>query len=223
MIIRRMSLRETLGAAFAVGVLVTLAACAGRPGPDERGGSGGRHDRMGTMAQPIIYSPNGEPLSGGALGAPSCRPALEYWLDRADADHDGRLSREEFLADARAQFVRMDLDGQGSLTADALERYREPYRGQGRSTASSGIDPVMSADVNFDGKVTRDEFMKQAAETFAHLDADRDGALIKAELEVPCTHMQQAAARRHVSPPNGGGQGGPGGPSGGRRGGGGPF
>jgi hypothetical protein len=204
MTLRRLCPRGSVELAAMAAVIVALASCAGPGGrgrADRDGPSGGR---MAQMAAPILYSPNGEPLSGGPLGQPSCKLAMEYWLDRADSNHDGRLDRNEFLADARAQFARQDLDHLGYLTTDVLERYRESYRGSGRSAAHSGQDPVMAADADFDLKVTEDEFMKQAEQTFARLDADRDGAITKAELEAPCRQAAEAGARGDGGPPGGG-------------------
>ncbi len=76
----------------------------------------------------MIYSPNGEPLNGGPLGKPTCREAMARWFDRVDSGHQGAIGREAFLADARAQFQRMDIDGNGYLVPEELERYRLPYR-----------------------------------------------------------------------------------------------
>ena len=74
-----------------------------------------------------IFSPNGEPLSGGPLGFPKCETAMGGWFDRLDTAHKGAIDRATFLADARRQFKVMDLNGDGVLTADVLLRYREPY------------------------------------------------------------------------------------------------
>jgi len=74
-----------------------------------------------------IFSPNGEPLSGGPLGFPKCETAMGGWFDRLDSAHKGAIDRATFLADARRQFKAMDLNGDGVLTADVLLRYREPY------------------------------------------------------------------------------------------------
>ena len=76
----------------------------------------------------MLYSPNGEPLNGGALGRPTCEAAQSRWFDRVDTDHDGVISREEFAADAAAQFARMDIDHNGYLLSEELDRYRLPYR-----------------------------------------------------------------------------------------------
>jgi len=75
----------------------------------------------------ILYSPNGEPLSGGALGHPGCENALSAWFDRVDRNHDGRIDADEFMTDARRQFAAMDLDHSGVITASELARYRAPY------------------------------------------------------------------------------------------------
>jgi hypothetical protein len=93
---------------------ICLVGCGGTP-PVRRSGY-----------YPIL-SPNGEPLSGGPLGQPSCREAMGRWFDRVDADHDGTLSRGEFLDDARRQFAVMDLDKDGVITPAELGVYRAPF------------------------------------------------------------------------------------------------
>ena len=74
-----------------------------------------------------IFSPNGEPLSGGPLGFPKCPAALGGWFDRLDRAHQGTIDRATFLADAERQFKVMDLNHDGILTPEVLLRYREPY------------------------------------------------------------------------------------------------
>ncbi len=189
-----------------------LAACSdrGRPGPD--GGPKGGDARQTTA---LMFSPNGEPLNGGSQGQPSCELAMNYWLDRADANHDGRLSREEFLADARAQFAKMDLDGQGTLTSEEIARFRQPFR---QGTHMRDIpDPVMSADKNLNFMVTPEEFQQQAAETFARLDAGGKGAIERPDLAAPCAALAKFGGtekpdRPKTQEPGGGpGRGGPGG------------
>ena len=77
-----------------------------------------------------LYSPLGEPLSGGALGRPSCSDALSAWFERVDTNHDGLIDRDEFLADAQRQFVIMDLDKDGTITPAELAQYRAPYEAE---------------------------------------------------------------------------------------------
>jgi len=126
-------------------------------------------------------SPNAEPLSGGILGYPDCDEAMAKWFDRVDTNHDGVIDHVEFLADARAQFARMDIDHDGFITADELTTYRMPYQGSGetkpgakrqrasQAAAEGQEDPVMAADSNLDFKVSLAEFLALAEAKFAKL------------------------------------------------------
>jgi len=159
-------------------------------------GACGSHEDAGKYPDPI-YSPNGEPLTGGPLGYPGCAPAVA----RVDINHDGGIDLAEFLADARRQFVAMDLDGNGVITPATLARYRQPYLSrsgpdQGRANArrvaepagrreldkinNDVPDPVMLADVNLRNKVTRADFLAYARSNFAQLDTGHRGRLDKA-------------------------------------------
>jgi len=75
----------------------------------------------------LLFSPNGEPITGGPLGQRPCAEAMGDWFDRLDSQHRDAISREAFLADARAQFAKMDLDHDGWITPAELSIYREPY------------------------------------------------------------------------------------------------
>ena len=88
----------------------------------------------------IIYSPTGDPLNGGPLGRPVCAEAMKCWFTRVDVNHDGAITLDEFLNDARAQFQRMDIDKNGYLVSEEVERFRMAYRvfsGGERSAASA--------------------------------------------------------------------------------------
>jgi len=179
--------------------MVVLAACS--------------HQEATTPKQrtTILYSPNGEPLAGGILGNPACHVAMSGWFGRL-AGAEGKIPREAFLADARAQFARMDIDHNGYLVSEELERYRRPYRpviaaakppeeekkhrpsnGKHDSDKSKddepiedGGDPVMSADTNLDFKVTPEEFTIHAQKIFSELNTHNDGALSSDEVLTRC-------------------------------------
>jgi hypothetical protein len=85
------------------------------------------HSHSDNPPHRAIFSPNGEPLSGGPLGFPSCEAALGGWFDRLDGTRQGAITREAFLADARRQFKAMDLNGDGVVTPEVLLRYRATY------------------------------------------------------------------------------------------------
>jgi len=167
-----------------------------------------------TFPEPVlpIYSPNGEPLNGGPLGQPKCPEALSQWFDRMDGARRGGIDRDQFLADARVQFDRMDLDHDGAITPAELTAFRLAYaqpepprphlgpsggdsggersreRSQPRTAPHSQetADPVMSADTGLHFRVTRDEFMAQAGEIFAKLDVKHDGLVTREAVVARC-------------------------------------
>jgi Ca2+-binding EF-hand superfamily protein len=157
-----------------------------------------------------FYSPNGEVLNGGSLGKPSCPDAMTSWFNRADTDRDGKLTREEFFADARRQFAVMDLDHDGIITPSELDRYRDPFsppqekrptnrndrsrgnqdRGRNSLTAGDTPDPVMAADIRLRNVVEMQDFLFHAEKVFASLDKKRDGALDAREAVAFCKEQE---------------------------------
>jgi len=95
-------------ALVAAGVL-TLTACASGPPPGghDRGpgpGPGPQGDAPSAPRPQIFISPAGEPFrADGQAPYP-----VAAWFSGADADHDGALTRTEFVADARRFFAVLD-------------------------------------------------------------------------------------------------------------------
>jgi len=149
-----------------------------------------QHEERPRKEPAIVFSPNGEVLTGGALGKKTCAEAIAGWFARVDSNQDGAVDRAEFLADMRAQFVRMDADVDGFITVDEVQAYRQPYlkgeNGDSKRLSLDGPDPVMSADANLDFRVSLAEFTALAEETFARLDADADGRLTADEAGKAC-------------------------------------
>lgn len=119
----------------------------------------------------VIYSPTGEPLSGGPLGHPACEDVLTKWFDRVDVNRDGAIDRREYLDDARRQFAAMDLDRTGVLTPSGLAAYRAPFivetkaKKPGRPheptlAADDRPDPVMAADDKMRFEVHLGQFLR---------------------------------------------------------------
>ena len=167
---------------------------------------------------PVLYSPNAEPMTGGVLGRATCFQALDEWFKRVDANRDGTIDRSEFMADARVQFLRLDLNGDGVIYPSELRDFRLSFKGTPKHNErpeapddyaaekaklkDRGIkqkysdeetdklqdfsDPVMSADRSLNFRVTMDEFLTQAADTFKDLDSDHTGSLDKARIFAAC-------------------------------------
>lgn len=69
----------------------------------------------GQPPERVFISPSGEPFRGPA--------PFEAWFARADSDHDGRLTRAEFQADADAFFKRLDTNGDGRIDGFEINAY----------------------------------------------------------------------------------------------------
>lgn len=61
----------------------------------------------------------GEPFRA-AKGEPA---PVNAWFAAADADHDGRLTLAEMVADADRFFTRLDLDGDGEIAPEEVAAY----------------------------------------------------------------------------------------------------
>ncbi len=74
----------------------------------------------GASARTFI-SPMGEPFRD----APSGKDTAEMWFEGADKDGDGRITRAEFLADAGRFFKTLDVNHDGEIGPEEIERYEE--------------------------------------------------------------------------------------------------
>lgn len=96
-------------------------------------------------------------------------------FDRADANHDGMISRDEWNAGA-AKLAQMHERGpMGGL-------------GMGRPMMRH---MAMMADADGDKTITRNEFVKRAAEHFDRADANHDGKISAAEREQAHAAMRE--------------------------------
>jgi hypothetical protein len=160
----------------------------------------------------LFVSPAGEPFRAGP-GEPY---PVGVWFAKADANHDGKLTRDEFRADFARFFKVLDENHNGSLDGVETQHYEqviapevlprlaqiqggfpgergsgaerrlaEPPRGRkGQSYDGAPAysllnvsEPVASADADFDGKITLEEFLQAADRRFDQLDKDKNGYL----------------------------------------------
>ena len=136
--------------------------------------------------------------AGGVLGtgavaqtmAPPPPPAPAYgggWM-RADADHDGVVTRAEIVAEAEARFAAMDTDKDGKVTAAERDAAREAMRarrrggGDGAGAPRGGGGYGMRGDPDGDGSITRADAVQRATKRFDRFDTNHDGKLDAAEL-----------------------------------------
>lgn len=184
--------------------LSTLAACASDGGGEDRQPKGPRSS--------LFISPAGEPFRA----APGQPYPVAAWFAQADANHDGKLTKDEFRADFARFFRVLDENHDGVLDGVETQRYEqviapevlprlaqiqggypgerdaagsrqlaEPPRARGGQAYDGApaysllnvSEPVVSADADFDGKVTLEEFLKAADRRFDLLDKDKLGYL----------------------------------------------
>jgi len=104
---------------------------------------------------------------GGLLGG---------MLRSADANKDGIITLDEALAAGEKEFARLDRNRDGGVDkadGDATRKEMTDY-GVKRFIHHYGADK--------DGKVTREQFNKKAAERFAMMDLDNDGKITRQEM-----------------------------------------
>jgi len=125
---------------------IALAGCAeqphGRGGPHGFG-PGGAHHRHGpggpggpggpSAGGRLFISPMGEPFR------PADGDARAAWFDGADADHDGRLTLAEFQADARRFFATLDVDHDGEIGPEEIDRYETRIAPEIRTGGAMGF------------------------------------------------------------------------------------
>ncbi len=94
-----------------------LASCAAGEQAPVHGGGG--DDRAAQGIPNLFISPPGEPFRA-ERGQPY---PVAGWFAGADADHDGRLTREEFRADAARFFKLLDTDHDGKIDGFEVQNY----------------------------------------------------------------------------------------------------
>ncbi len=92
--------------------------------------------------QQIFIAPSGE-----IFRAPAEAPyPVADWFARADADHDGKLTEAEFVADFLRVFASLDLDHDGIIDGKELNRYEEALAPELHTSSYDGDWGVKHSD-----------------------------------------------------------------------------
>jgi hypothetical protein len=151
-----------------------------------------------------FLSPFGQPYRP----SPDAPDAFAAWFAHVDANHDGRIDRAEFRADAEAFFKELDANADGRvdgfeinayehhIAPELVTAYEPPGGGQRREPRDGGRErggrgyvallnepePVSNADFDLDSRVSADEWRRATERRFDLLDTAKLGYLTRDEL-----------------------------------------
>ena len=98
-------------------------------------------------------------------------------FDRADANKDGAVTRAEFDAARNARFAAIDANKDGALEVSELRAWRRAWPARFRDARFKALDG------DGDGKLGVEEYVARRKAAFERIDADKDGAVDKAEFD----------------------------------------
>ncbi len=195
--------------------VLAMAGCASAPSGEQQVQKLDQSEIARLKAAPTLFiSPSGQPFRA----APGEPYPVSAWFAQADKNHDGRIDRAEFRADAEAFFRLLDSNHDGVIDGFELSDYEHAvvpeilgaYRGSGdhdrgpgrRQSDVLGLqgavafelfskpEPVAAADLKVDGHITLAEFLAAADRDFDTLDKAGRGYLTLDAL--PKTPLQAA-------------------------------
>lgn len=131
-------------------------------------------------------------FGGGSFGAQGLGAQGMAVFDKADSNHDGIITRSEFITARNANFSRMDRNNDGVISNADFARLAS-FRPQ---MAEQFETVIARADTNGDGKVTRGEYQVAPIPLFELADTNQDGNVTKAELDAFKAAKSDGAHRR---------------------------
>jgi len=106
-------------------------------------------------------------------------------LKLMDKDHNGKVSRAEFMKFMNAEFDQLDINHDGELDVNELAALHVPMRSAippAQQGENATVQLLKLMDIDRNGKVSRAEFMNFMNAEFDRLDVNRDGELDVKEL-----------------------------------------
>lgn len=99
-----------------------------------------------------------------------------------DANGDGKISEEEWVAGNKAKFEMIDTNTDGKLTVTEMETAHAKM-GKGGKMKVSVSEKFKVMDTNKDGSVSEEEYTDGSKTMFEKIDTDKDGNITKVELK----------------------------------------
>ncbi len=116
----------------------------------------------------------------------------EEWFSRADANHDGVVTRPEYQGYRVELFGRLDRNSDGMVSPADFPRLASA----GPKAYRRLTQVLEEADRNNDGAVSREELNASPMRFFDRLDSDRDGKVTAAEAAAFRDKMENFRNRR---------------------------
>lgn len=106
-------------------------------------------------------------------------------LRGADANNDGNITRDEFLARPIEMFQRIDANSDGVITSAERPQRRERADGERR-----GRGQRPDFDANDDRQLSQSEFAAMGVRMFERMDANNDGRVTREEADAARPHRR---------------------------------
>lgn len=114
-------------------------------------------------------------------------------FERADADSDGSVTREEYIAARSEQFTKFDRNSDGYIDSTDVPKRLAARREQ---NGGGGHSMMGQFDADGDGKVTKEEFVNGPTTIFDRADTDGNSVLDAKELAAAKEAVKAAAHDR---------------------------
>jgi len=104
-------------------------------------------------------------------------------MQTMDTNKDGMISAAEHTAGARQMFLKMDVDGDGRVTATEMDAVHGMQAGGTPAPSMSSADKIKTIDADHDGAITAAEHEAGSRGMFTRMDVNGDGNLTAAEMQ----------------------------------------
>lgn len=149
---------------------------------------------LGLAAEARADAPRGDQPSAGQNAPRAHRPRPTF--EQLDKNHDGRIVAGEVPERAWSKLSRADADHDGAVTKAELDAAVAARRAARADGGRRGPRSFEELDKNHDGKIVASEVPAQAWQRISRADANHDNAVTKAELDAARANHQGRGKRQ---------------------------